>query len=1283
MRNNTTLLLTVFLVMSAVVGGGLSQVGTTPQGTTSNGKERTANAVSDPFRFPACDVDDESDPEELCAKCPLFCPARGLLDTIESNFSEPSANLSRSRSEEPVWGVPRSEIRNVDFMIATLPDPTHTHLGLTFDRIIEAIQKGAQASGQNYLFSRAWMPWESETKEESSDFRLREESQFLQDKKEDLPGLLIFRQEPIPQKVSAESKRTLRPGGEKTAVAGTTACNTGSRFLFVLVVGETPTGGVRRTQFQTALKIIHVVNQNQPRDACYPKPSDLRILGTTFSGSLDSLEQLLFSSDLSEFSHLDVESGTATDARSIDRFREDLSHLKGANGRFITMQQSGDYSAARLKNYLSDRGYQESEIASLSEDETALGRNFGRSNPDSDQLSPAPAPSSNLLSPKLYFPRDIAQLRASYQKEMRDQTKSADNKQAPRSSLPLNLDVTGSDDDSVPTYAPLQTPLSQESVMKGIVANLRKHHAKVVIVNATNVLDALFLCQYLRAAYPEGRLVVFGADLLFQQDPNDSKLDGVLAVTIYPLVPGIDDAIGHPADHVDQVMSDSFSVGVFNAMVSSLAGAPWGDKNVGKLLLPPPQGGDYASYGWPQLVDRPDMSNFGQPALWLVEVGKGGYWPIALLDDPSVRDKLPMPASQLSRRADPPSIPFDREKAPFQINYGLAWRVMWWVFAVFLWSYLYLLAVPPPWPRSELGVTFSLPGERTGNGFLFVVGLLLLGVQVCFLYPWMYRLSPLEDWGWLWWILPLASVAGLIASSYRGFACRQGTGLGWVLVGFAGAVLLVSATFLLFGMGVPAGSAALFFARRFTHLESGISPATPVFLLLAGFLWCCWYGMDGVQINRPGVKLLPADKLFSEEEIPDLRDRYKLLVLTQEANQRLFDILHPFCSQIWAYVPAGFAVLTMFFLLGGNSPVEVVEVPGYRTTISLLLGLAASLMVFLCTRVILVWLECKDLLRRLENVKLRRSFGLQKDFRWGTLWRMASDAGVISFYQRVNREMECLDDFLKFEQQYYDRVIHEESETRQRTDASEAQGLYYRVVGRIYGVKEGLRILIAKFAGEKPKTLADRMAKAQEVNDLNLQFQSQLSEAIGRILLLLTKEWALEPTACGDGENNASENSDEDGKEKAAKIGGQPKEKPSNRPEVVCAERCACLYFLNLILIVLRRIRSLVFAISGLFVFIVLTLSSYPFEPYLQLRTGAIVLFLGALACIGYVYGQIYRNKILSRVTSTSEDQLGWDFWVRMTGFVAVPVLSLLAAQFPALNRFLFSWVQPALESFH
>jgi hypothetical protein len=74
-------------------------------------------------------------------------------------------------------------------------------------------------------------------------------------------------------------------------------------------------------------------------------------------------------------------------------------------------------------------------------------------------------------------------------------------------------------------------------------------------------------------------------------------------------------------------------------------------------------------------------------------------------------------------------------------------------------------------------------------------------------------------------------------------------------------------------------------------------------------------------------------------------------------------------------------------------------------------------------------------------------------------------------------------------------------------------------------------------------------------------------------------------------------------------------------------------------------------------------------------------LFYLNVIVVGLVYGQIYANPLLSRISSTKPGELGLDFWVRLGTFVFIPLLSLLSVQFPAINNFLFSWLQPALQS--
>jgi hypothetical protein len=50
----------------------------------------------------------------------------------------------------------------------------------------------------------------------------------------------------------------------------------------------------------------------------------------------------------------------------------------------------------------------------------------------------------------------------------------------------------------------------------------------------------------------------------------------------------------------------------------------------------------------------------------------------------------------------------------------------------------------------------------------------------------------------------------------------------------------------------------------------------------------------------------------------------------------------------------------------------------------------------------------------------------------------------------------------------------------------------------------------------------------------------------------------------------------------------------------------------------------------------------------------------------------MHRNAILSRITDTTANELGWEFYLRLVTFGAVPVLTWLAYQFPEIGGTLY-----------
>ncbi len=138
--------------------------------------------------------------------------------------------------------------------------------------------------------------------------------------------------------------------------------------------------------------------------------------------------------------------------------------------------------------------------------------------------------------------------------------------------------------------------------------------------------------------------------------------------------------------------------------------------------------------------------------------------------------------------------------------------------------------------------------------------------------------------------------------------------------------------------------------------------------------------------------------------------------------------------------------------------------------------------------------------------------------------------------------------------------------------------------------------------------------------------------------------------------------------------------KPLNTFEEL-SEHYVSLVYINYIITILLRIRTLAMAAVGIFVFDVLAVSSYPFEPRAILRTLMFTVFVALTICFGVVYGQMHRDRTLSRITDTKPEELGSDFWFRMLGVTGLPLLTLVATEFPSIGNFIFSWVEPAMKA--
>ena len=223
----------------------------------------------------------------------------------EGSQTEHKSRVSKDPAENLQVGTrafPQKDFEKANrVFIATVPDPKLTRLALHFDRWIESLQRAAEYSG--YTFDRQWIPWTVN------------EPQYSE------PGLLLF--------------RFLRPDDGVT------------RWMALLLVGESPTSGISGVQFKKAL------------DKAGPNLKG--VIGPAFSGSFYNLPDLL------EGRKPLVAGGSATNASDIDTFQ-------AAGFTYLSYVDKDDTATAALKQFLESRSVRFRTRVVLAEGDTSYGQ---------------------------------------------------------------------------------------------------------------------------------------------------------------------------------------------------------------------------------------------------------------------------------------------------------------------------------------------------------------------------------------------------------------------------------------------------------------------------------------------------------------------------------------------------------------------------------------------------------------------------------------------------------------------------------------------------------------------------------------------------------------------------------------------------------------------------------------------------------------------------------------------------------------------------------------------
>jgi hypothetical protein len=822
---------------------------------------------------------------------------------------------------------------------------------------------------------------------------------------------------------------------------------------------------------------------------------------------------------------------------------------------------------------------------------------------------------------------------------------------------------THHDTDTVATFSGPNSALTQEAQMYGVVDSLRTHGIRFVILRSTNTLDYLFLTRFLHRAYPGAFIVTMGPDMLFGREIDSTEFRGVAALTAFPLLPRGQDwtALTNPTPrHAHRVFGNATMEATYLATRFLITDPPTDRSEKKPYIHLISRKSDIPDYGPPIFeLDRPkdalDQPEPSKPSTWLSVIGRGGYWPLAVLTEPYHKPdpkNVPLRSNLALVLASKDSATRQSgdDKTNLRFSLSPAWKLCCALAVLALALHLFACRRGYSYQNLSMLIQFTpLSGNR--QLFLMGIGWAAIGSVLILMFLCTLRIGigPYLEPKDVLWIVVLATF-GLLA--FLGIAwdmgCRSYLEPGSPRRSPRRAIIWIAFPMVLLAASIWAGLAIFDYfhpdgmptAFRAVHLTSGVSPMVSLLLLLSGFYWWFWQTLSGLALLGEGRPILPKHLPVGLARISD----------DMAQSIEYFAIPLPNVSighGVFYLLPLALLTLQACALwassgLNFETLLHSLENTPFNVMLHTMLAIAFYVLVLECSQLLGTWLALKRLLLALNRTPLRRTFIVLRGLSMYSLWNMSGTSSRAR-YSIFSHQLESL---------HHLRNVLDSLDASERGDERIREAVRTACEqGRLFIAKRCATADLAMINDEEGRVMREDFCRCTE-----------------KVLDGLTLEWCRER-----GTLDLAESGDKASATAALPL---PKEEPIRR-----AEEFVCLIYIGYLQNLLARMRTMVLSILGVFAAVAFSLAFYPYIP----RPAIVVSLLSILLVLGSVVASVYaglaRDETLSHITNTEPGALGLDFWLRLASFIGVPVMGLLAAQFPGITDFVASWIEPSLNA--